>query len=418
GVLVGAASSQLPLGIDPNLSPVDSQRPLLVGHPIVLSAQILLMGLFAVASFGFTLQADRRPDPLIRAVGVGAALAAFARLNYFLFPSIYSDFIYTGDILRLTFYLTLLVGASREIREYWGRLEDQIKERDRLNAELEQLALTDSLTGLNNRRGFTTLGTRELQMASRTNIPVTLLFIDLNGMKLINDRYGHEQGDAALRAIAQIMRETLRTSDLSCRLGGDEFAALVNTPESAVDFVIEKLLRAVDDHNRSSTAPYKLSVSIGGAHYDAGKHSSLDDLLKEADVLMYEQKSTPSARPKLLIVDDEEDILFLLDIALRDQYEVVQVPDGFTALEAAKTSKPDLVIVDFMLPDINGLDLIPKLRAELAPRVPIVMLTSSGPGATETSALSVGADDYITKPFDPKVLRARIQRHLERAAVR
>jgi signal transduction histidine kinase len=138
GVLAIVFASRLPTGIPPHLSPEASVRPRLVGHPAVLGLQLAAMVLFATASIGFTRRAERFGDELMRWVGAGAALAAFARLNYFLFPSLYSDYVYTGDFLRLGFYLMLLWGAGREISTYWRGLAELavLKERRRLARDL------------------------------------------------------------------------------------------------------------------------------------------------------------------------------------------------------------------------------------------------------------------------------------------
>ena len=109
----------LPVALDQS-PPTSAQRPVITGHPALLVAQGLVAVCFAVASLSFTSQAVRRTDELLRWMGPAFALAAFARLNYVLFPSLYSDWIYTGDLLRTGAYVLLLVGAAREIRHYWS----------------------------------------------------------------------------------------------------------------------------------------------------------------------------------------------------------------------------------------------------------------------------------------------------------
>ena len=138
GVLAAVFASRLPTGIPADLSPEASGRPRVVGHPVVLGLQLGTMLFFAAASIGFTRRAERSEDVLMRWFGAGAALAAFARLNYFLFPSLYSDYVYTGDLFRLGFYLMLLWGAGREISAYWRGLAEVavLEERRRLARDL------------------------------------------------------------------------------------------------------------------------------------------------------------------------------------------------------------------------------------------------------------------------------------------
>ena len=114
--------SSLPSGIDASLSPESSGRPRIVGPPALLGIYILIMVMYAVAAVGFMRRAEKTRDALMTAFAAGAAIAAFSRLNYFLFPSIYSEWVYTGDFLRLAFYLVLLVGAAREIAAYQVQL--------------------------------------------------------------------------------------------------------------------------------------------------------------------------------------------------------------------------------------------------------------------------------------------------------
>jgi len=112
------AGRSLAEAVDPFLSPESSGRPRVVGHPVVLTIQVAAMALYAAAAVGFRRQARPGGDALLEWLAAGAVLAAFARLNYFLFPSLYSNWVYTGDVLRLGAYLCFLVGASREIDAY------------------------------------------------------------------------------------------------------------------------------------------------------------------------------------------------------------------------------------------------------------------------------------------------------------
>jgi signal transduction histidine kinase len=135
---VALLGERLPVGIDPNISPEGSERPRIVGNATLLTVQVVGMLLFAGAAVGFAARASRAADELMGWIAVGCVLAACARLNYFLFPSLYSDWVYTGDFLRLGFYLALLVGALREIHAYHEQLADAatLEERHRIARDL------------------------------------------------------------------------------------------------------------------------------------------------------------------------------------------------------------------------------------------------------------------------------------------
>jgi signal transduction histidine kinase len=130
--------SWLPAAVDPLVSPEESGRPLLPGDPAVLALQLVALALFAAAAVGFTRKAAQTGDDLLRWIALGAVLAAAARLNYFLFPSLYSEWVYTGDFFRLAFYLSLLVGAVREVGHYWRGAADAavLEERRRIARDL------------------------------------------------------------------------------------------------------------------------------------------------------------------------------------------------------------------------------------------------------------------------------------------
>ena len=138
-------ADRLPPVIEPGLDLSDAGQPLFGGHPVALAAQVLNLLLYAAAAVAFTRQAQAsRDDELLRWLGAGCALAAVARVDYLLFPSLYSEYVYVGDAFRLGFYLCLLVGAAREIRSYWARAA-VLEDRRRLARDLHD-GLTQELT--------------------------------------------------------------------------------------------------------------------------------------------------------------------------------------------------------------------------------------------------------------------------------
>lgn len=120
--------------------------------------------------------------------------------------------------------------------------------------------------------------------------------------------------------------------------------------------------------------------------------------------------------PRILVVDDEEDLLELVRYNLRkDGYEVECVGTGEDALKAARRQPPDLIVLDLMLPTVDGLEVCRRLKGEAKTRdIPVVMLTAKGEESDMVAGLERGADDYIAKPFSPKVLSARVRALLRR----
>ena len=126
------------------------------------------------------------------------------------------------------------------------------------------------------------------------------------------------------------------------------------------------------------------------------------------------------AKENILVVDDEEDVLELVRYNLnKNGYSVLTAASGEDAVVKARAKLPDLVILDLMLPGIDGLEVCKKLKGDSkTERIPIVMLTAKGEEADVITGLELGADDYVTKPFSPKVLLARVKRILHRAAAK
>lgn len=173
---------------------------------------------------------------------------------------------------------------------------DDVTERKKMEEEIQTLSITDTLTGLYNRRGFMFLAEQQLKTAARSNKHLTLFFIDLDGLKMINDTWGHEEGDRALMNTATILKHTFRESDIIARLGGDEFAILVIDAPDSPEIILNRLKDRISHHNVAPDKRYDLSISIGAADYDTSILSPLEELISRADNLMYEQKKAKSNR--------------------------------------------------------------------------------------------------------------------------
>ncbi len=153
---------------------------------------------------------------------------------------------------------------------------------------MKSLSLLDELTQLRNRRAFFELAGQALKVARRERHPLALFFMDLNGLKHINDTLGHLAGDQALRDAADVLRNTFRDADILARLSGDEFVALAHVARDA-DAPRRRLREHLDAFNAAACRPYTLDLSIGAALV-ADSTEDLQALIARADAAMYEEK--------------------------------------------------------------------------------------------------------------------------------
>jgi len=219
-----------------------------------------------------------------------------------------------GEIANETIFQTLLSDANRELASL---LQDVRKVQDdpqlddgpagpvkklllravqcaakqyTLQAELGNLALTDELTGLCNRRGFMAIAERQLKIGHRTGRGILLFFLDIDGMKQINDSFGHCEGDLTLKRTARALKMTFRDSDVIARLGGDEFAVLAieasDNGEAAIRARLSEDLKCVT----AGETRYAIHLSLGAVRINICSNASIGEWMVRADQAMYEQK--------------------------------------------------------------------------------------------------------------------------------
>lgn len=195
-----------------------------------------------------------------------------------------------GSKIYVESSISLVKDPEDRIIGFRGVVRD-ITDRKELHEQLRTMAVTDQLTGLFNRRGFITLAEQQLRSADRTKKKSLLAFIDLDGMKRINDIWGHEEGDKALIITAKILKQLFRESDIVARIGGDEFAVLaLDVSDAMKEVFLSRLKQQLAAYKASGDREYKLSLSIGTTLYDPANPTSLDKLMSQADKLMYDDK--------------------------------------------------------------------------------------------------------------------------------
>ncbi len=229
----------------------------------------------------------------------------------------YRDFHSPGETAFFQSHVNAVVGAGRSVqheyqadrdKKYFLRtlspvfgpggsvtgvtvISKEISERKRMEEELRALSLMDDLTGLYNRRGFFALVEQQLRIASRLEKSAVIFAVDMDGLKVINDSFGHQAGDQALRDAADMLKRNFRESDITARIGGDEFVVfMIEHVDIDPDRLIQRLNDILRIYNSQGTRPYALSLSVGSARFDPAEHLSIETMMNRADSAMYEQK--------------------------------------------------------------------------------------------------------------------------------
>ena len=209
----------------------------------------------------------------------------------------------SGKRVILRYYNIL---ATEEGKEPYilGHAQD-VTELLEAQQQLKNMSLTDELTGLYNRRGFVTLAEQQLKLEQHNGTArgLTLMFADMDGLKAINDTYGHEAGSNALATLARLIKATVRGADVVARWGGDEFVILsIGAQGEDCRLMVDRIHERLDEYNAESRDPYLIACSIGVAPVDLDARRSFEEIIAEADAAMYVEKK----RRKAAFYDDCE----------------------------------------------------------------------------------------------------------------
>ena len=175
-----------------------------------------------------------------------------------------------------------------------------LQENKRLFAEVQRLAVTDALTGLYNRHKLDEVLATEFERARRYKRPLSIIMLDMDGLKTINDTYGHPAGDVALKIVADAIRKTIRRVDLPARFGGDEF--IIVLPEVPLDIAVRIAERISENIKPSQEQKDMFSLS-GGVAQLREEHASAEDFIRAVDEALYRAKRAGGAQIMLPVVE-------------------------------------------------------------------------------------------------------------------
>ncbi|MCR5063108.1 MAG: GGDEF domain-containing protein [Treponema sp.] len=232
-------------------------------------------------------------------------LENFASGNYYILPIFLQSENYGYLVCRFptnkypvyTIFLKILVNSFVHSYVYSKKDAERASLAEK-NQTLNFQSKTDELTKLFNRRGFYEYGQQLLDVAVADGQIGSVFFCDLDGLKGINDTYGHEIGDLAIKTEAKVLRAAFRDSDMVGRLSGDEFGIVApGLPERKVEVIRERIKNLNEEFSQEANLPFILSISIGPIEFDS-EHTDLKDLLKEADKELYKEKKIKHAERK------------------------------------------------------------------------------------------------------------------------
>lgn len=206
----------------------------------------------------------------------------------------------TPEELTLLQALADATSIAMENIAVYNQLEQRVADRtaalEQANSEILALAVTDPLTGLLNRRGFFDEAERRVKEARENGHDCLVVYIDIDGLKAVNDRLGHRAGDEMIVAVSRTLQTVVRSDDLLARLGGDEFCALISPSPRDEGIIVERLTRRFDELNEADDHTFELAASVGVTRITELPVALIDELVRSSDERMYADKRARNAQ--------------------------------------------------------------------------------------------------------------------------
>ena len=308
------------------------------------------------------------------------------------------------------------------IKNQKAQLDETTEQRAAQNQKLKEELYKDPLTGAYNRRYYE-------EVVRKSIGPAGIALMDVDDFKICNDTYGHHAGDVALKTVASAIQSCIRSSDLLIRYGGDEF--LLVLPGIPGDFLQTKLEQICTAAQMASVPGYphfRVSLSIGGTIQSIT--DPVERIVRRADWLMYQAKGRKNAvmvevpghslaalekllqnKSQILLVDDSAMSRMILKEILGGDYRILEAENGQECLEKmqAEAGNIALVLLDINMPVLDGFEVLKAMNVNhTIEDIPVIMISSDDSDAAIRRSYELGASDYVTRPFDARIVYRRV----------
>ena len=308
------------------------------------------------------------------------------------------------------------------IRNQTAQLDEATEQRAAQDQKLKEELYKDPLTGAYNRRYYE-------EVVRKSIGPAGIALMDVDDFKICNDTYGHYAGDMALKTVANTIQSCIRASDLLIRYGGDEFLLVLSgIPGDFLQTKLEQIRTAAQMASVPGYSHFRISLSIGGTIQSLA--DPMDNIVRRADWLMYQAKGRKNAvmvevpghslaalekllqnKSQILLVDDSAMSRMILKEILGGDYSILEAENGQECLEKmqAEAGNIALVLLDINMPVMDGFEVLKAMNVNhTIEDIPVIMISSDDSDAAIRRSYELGASDYVTRPFDARIVYRRV----------